>query len=356
MKYIVYKTTNLINSYIYIGVHKTEDATVFDYYIGNGVYINKPNTYEKSKTKFQQAVKEFGINNFKRETLAIFDTPEEAYELEEQLVNENFLQRSDVYNMILGGKINCIEGINTYMYNESGDYVREFDSYESAAKYLEVQSSSIRRAVVYKYCIKNYYFTNIKVEKVNIKEFNTNKKIKVFRYLKTGEYDTEFESYNEAARNSNSSPSNIRSATILGYCVKDSYYFSFIQNKSYDKARYIQIKTRKVYKYNQNGNFLEEFEEQLKAEQKNPNCNITRAIKLKQPDENGNLWGLEKLNNYNVPKRKGKRKVGLFSDSGDLLKTWESARACCKEVGSAVQNVLNNKYSKHKGHIYKYID
>ena len=111
MKYIVYKTTNLINNYIYIGVHKTQDPNIFDSYIGCGVYINKPYTYEKAKTKFQQAVKEFGTSNFRRETLAIFDTDVEAYELEEKLINKNFIARPNVYNMVLGKKKNTTEGI-----------------------------------------------------------------------------------------------------------------------------------------------------------------------------------------------------------------------------------------------------
>ena len=50
MKYIVYKTTNLINSYIYIGVHKTIDPEQWDYYLGNGIDIRSPYTYEKAKT------------------------------------------------------------------------------------------------------------------------------------------------------------------------------------------------------------------------------------------------------------------------------------------------------------------
>ena len=356
MKYIVYKTTNLVNNYIYIGVHKTENPDIFDNYIGNGVYINKPHTYEKSKTKFQQAVNEFGTKSFKREVLAIYDTPEEAYSLEEQLVNENFLARSDVYNMVLGGKINNIEGIPVYMYDESGLYIKSFSSYEDAGKYLSVQPSSIRRAVVYKYRVKNNYFTNIKVDKIDIKEFNTNKKIKVYRYLKDNKYDSEFESYNEAARNSDSSPSNIRSAALTGYCVKDLYYFSFIKKDSYDKARTEQIKTREVHKYDSDGNYLCSYNTQQEAEFDNPYSNITKSIKLKSLDENGYLWGLEKLESYNSPKRKGKRKVGLFSETGELIKTWDSARACAREVGTAVQNVLNGKYLKHKGNIYKYID
>lgn len=124
MKYIVYKTTNLINNYIYIGVHKTQDPNIFDSYIGCGVYINKPYTYEKAKTKFQQAVKEFGTSNFRRETLAIFDTDVEAYELEEKLVNENFLARPDVYNMVLGGKINTTEGITVFQYDKMVNILR----------------------------------------------------------------------------------------------------------------------------------------------------------------------------------------------------------------------------------------
>jgi hypothetical protein len=38
----------------------------------------------------------------------VFDTLEEASDLEEKLVNEKFLEREDVYNMILGGIAGCL--------------------------------------------------------------------------------------------------------------------------------------------------------------------------------------------------------------------------------------------------------
>lgn len=355
MKYIVYKTTNLVNSYIYIGVHKTIDPEQWDYYLGNGVDIRSPYTYEKAKTKFQQAVKQYGVRNFRRETLAIFDTAEEAYELESILVNENFLARSDVYNMILGGKTNIPEGITVYQYDSNGNYIQSLDSYESAGKTLNVQPSSIRRAVLYKYCIKGFYFITEKVDKINIKNFNTNQKKVNYRYLKNGKFDKSFESLSQAARESESSSANIGQAIILGYCVKNKYYFSSIKAESYDKARCLYIKTRSVHKYDSNGNYLESYESQTDAEKANPYSNITKSIKLKSIDDNGFMWSTEKLQNYNVPRRRRNKKVGMLDENGNVVKTWESARACCKEVGSAVQNVLNGKYQRHKGVIYKYL-
>lgn len=49
MKYIVYQTINKINGKIYVGVHGTENPNVFDQYLGNGSYANKPSSYNKAK-------------------------------------------------------------------------------------------------------------------------------------------------------------------------------------------------------------------------------------------------------------------------------------------------------------------
>ena len=57
MKYIVYLTKNKLEKVnginrIYIGVHATENPTIFDGYIGCGVYIKQPSTYINPKTPF----------------------------------------------------------------------------------------------------------------------------------------------------------------------------------------------------------------------------------------------------------------------------------------------------------------
>lgn len=88
MYYTVYKITNLINEKIYIGFHQTTNLN--DDYLGSGKIIRR-------------AIKKYGSSNFKKEYIAIFDNAEEMYDLEKQLVNENFLKNEKVYNLNKGG-------------------------------------------------------------------------------------------------------------------------------------------------------------------------------------------------------------------------------------------------------------
>ena len=50
MKYILYLTLCLENNKIYIGVHKTENPDIFDEYIGCGVRIGVPSSYNDGNT------------------------------------------------------------------------------------------------------------------------------------------------------------------------------------------------------------------------------------------------------------------------------------------------------------------
>ena len=73
MKFIVFETINLDNGKIYVGIHKVNDPEVFDGYLGDGVDIHLPESYNKSKTQLQSAVQRHGINAFKRITLKEFN-------------------------------------------------------------------------------------------------------------------------------------------------------------------------------------------------------------------------------------------------------------------------------------------
>jgi dissimilatory sulfite reductase (desulfoviridin) alpha/beta subunit len=62
MFYTIYKTTNLVNGKIYIGKHQTKDP--HDNYLGSGKQLG-------------YAIKKYGIENFKKEILFVFDNEAE---------------------------------------------------------------------------------------------------------------------------------------------------------------------------------------------------------------------------------------------------------------------------------------
>lgn len=83
--YTIYKITNLINGKYYIGKHQTKNLD--DDYYGSGLLISR-------------AIKKYGIENFSKEILEIFDT-EEKMNLAERIL----VVCSDIsYNMCKGGQ------------------------------------------------------------------------------------------------------------------------------------------------------------------------------------------------------------------------------------------------------------
>lgn len=88
MLYFVYKTTNLINGKIYIGIHRT--SNIDDGYLGSGKLL-------------LQAIRKYGKENFKREIIEFVDNEDQLCIREAELVTEDFCKNSNTYNIAVGG-------------------------------------------------------------------------------------------------------------------------------------------------------------------------------------------------------------------------------------------------------------
>lgn len=81
----VYKITNLINGKIYIGKHQTKDLD--DGYMGSGKLL-------------KQAIKKYGVENFKKDILFFCESKEEMDSKEKEIVEVG----PHTYNLCEGGK------------------------------------------------------------------------------------------------------------------------------------------------------------------------------------------------------------------------------------------------------------
>lgn len=87
--YTIYKTTNKLNGKFYIGKHETKNLN--DSYYGSGKAI-------------KEAIRKYGIENFEKELLFIFDNENDMNLKEKELITEEFVNRKDTYNLGIGGE------------------------------------------------------------------------------------------------------------------------------------------------------------------------------------------------------------------------------------------------------------
>jgi hypothetical protein len=99
--YIIYKTTNLKDGKFYIGMHETNNLK--DGYLGSG-------------KRLKRAIRYHGKEFFEREILHFCNSRDEMIDKEVELVDEEFIKRKDIYNLVKGGtcgflnKAYCVKG------------------------------------------------------------------------------------------------------------------------------------------------------------------------------------------------------------------------------------------------------
>lgn len=345
---------------MYIGVHSTEDPTLFDGYIGCGVNIFAPSTYKKSKTAFQYAVNKYGINCFKRYILAIFDDEQQAYNLEQLIVNEQFIKREDVYNMTIGGKKGPDQSVMVYQYNLSGDYLKTWYSYKDIAKYYKCSTTSIENAVKNCYSSNKFYWTDKKVEKLDLSIYSngTKRDGKIFEYNSKGKQIGIYNTTKEIANKRNITIGEINRAIQGGYKIKNNYY-SLQDVKIFIPKEKMKIKNNPIYLYDESGNFKMEFESPSKCyaffNEKN-SSKISTALRLNRL-YNGYQVSIKKVDcmkNYNH--KNGKIKIAQYDLNMNLIKIFNSLTDAINEYGQGVRRVVKGQQNTCKNFIFKKVN
>lgn len=105
MFFTVYKIINKINGNYYIGQHKTDNLN--DGYMGSGKCIDR-------------AIGKYGIDNFEKQIIYIFNNAVDMIATERDIVNEIMLADPKCYNMKLGGTggFDHINNDQKYIYTE----------------------------------------------------------------------------------------------------------------------------------------------------------------------------------------------------------------------------------------------
>ncbi len=356
MKYIVYLTTNKINNKIYVGVHKTADPNKFDGYIGNSINIFESNSELKNpKTLFHKAVKKYGYSAFVRSTIQIFNSEEEALDFEAKIVNQEFINREDTYNITLGGGIPPLHNKKIYRYTLSGTYINEYNSLVDAGNSCNIAGNLIGIAANYKRTAANSLWSFIKVDKLNIEEYNIyNSKIPVYLYDIDGNYIKSYVSMSDCCKDLNINLSRVQRAVKIGNEV-NNYYLSTTLSFKFIKPKIPNI-TGDIHQYNLDGEYIKSYTNKNDLGEFNIN-EINRSIKESRSYK-GFIWIRgEKLDR--VPNMKNKvkqtRKVGQYTMNGELIKIFNTVREA-KRYFPSVSKVLRGQANHCHNFLFKYIN
>lgn len=358
MEYIVYKTTNAINSKIYIGVHKTVNHKVFDRYIGNGLKVGQK--IKEPKTPFQYAILKYGYEAFSREVLFVYQTPEEAYNKEAEIVNKDFVRRLDNYNVALGGG-GCRIYCPVYQFDSDGNLIQKWDSGEEAMEFFGSTTVSLSTALQFKEKRFGYYWSREK--SINVEEYSKgDEKKTVYKYSLDGKCIAIYPSIREAAIEEEIERTVLSTDIRMESLVKNSFYFSTTLYEQFIPKKKTSLRGKSYYLYTIEGNYIDKYEssnELLEYFQVKGWNTIYRAIHA-QDGVYKNYQILTEYKGENIEPKINKskpKKVDVFKEDGSFIKTCDSVQKASKEFNvhlSSLNRVLRGLSHTTSGYIFKW--
>lgn len=348
MKYIVYQTTNKINGKLYVGVHKTINPNVFDNYVGNGIKIGY--SLENPKTVYQHALKKYGYDNFVRTTLFVYDTLEEAYAKEGEIVNADFVKNDNNYNTSIGGIIAPIIFKSVYQFNNKYELVKVWNEGQlEICEYLGISQNKISYALTHKKILQECIWSYD--ENPDFSEYTKYRNYNLYQYDFYGNLLNIYKSTKDCSEKTGYSFTSLQDATSHKKKFKESFWthnpdeiFNIIKMIKLYNRKYIQ-----VYKLSETNDIISEYidinsaAKELKIEQKELR-NIIKSNKL----YNGYYYSFS--NNI-----KTSTKVGQYNkDTNELIKIWNSVSECAK-IHPKCREVLKGQRNHTHGYTFKYL-
>lgn len=355
MKYIVYLTTNKVNNKIYIGVHKTDTPEIFDGYLGDGAYTNKPSSYNKGKCHLHQAILKYGVSSFRRITLKEFDSEQDALDLEAWLVTWDFVKRPDTYNMTVGGGIPPLTTKTIYEFDLQGNLIKTWDSIVSITKTYGCNKDRISMCIKDKRSFNNSYWSE--QDKIEVSEYRISPKGWVFQYNSEGVLLNSFTNATEASIKLDI-PRDTIVASVYDRTKCHGYYFlradediNLLLNEKSSKKL---INVTPIYRYLENGKFDKEYPSMQEVKNdKFCNSSVLKAIKNERVYK-GYRWSYDKSDI--IPKYEPKKpvKIAQYDLEHNLVKIWDTVAECKKEFPSC-QKVCRKQRKSTNGYIFEYI-
>lgn len=265
-KYIVYIVTNIINNKIYIGVHKTKTPYEFDGYLGCGLYVNHIKSQLSENTYFHRAVAKYGQENFKRQTLRVFDTLQEALDFEELIVNDEFINRDDTYNITRGGGCPPLTNKNVYQFDTSGHLIKSWPSVKDIIESYGCNKDRIRMCIRDKRSFDNSFWSYD--DHIDISEFKMSSREHVLQYDIQGNLIQEYMNATEASQKLSIPRSSICCSVYYKRKTHNNYFLkpsddiqTVLKNEVIKKKKAFNP----IYQYSIEGDYLREYPNISKA-------------------------------------------------------------------------------------------
>lgn len=290
-KFIIFKTTNKKNNFFYYGLHETETLR-FDGYLGDNVWMDNPNSYNKGRTPLKNAILKYGLGSFYRETIGVFKEKQIAENFLNTLLTKESLSNPKCYNYSL---LTSIKRIETPIYQfKEGKLIKVWDNEETL---LENYNTNISfREVINSGRVFDKSLWNDTEQSPAPVLTDSNL---INRYTLTGVLLNQFKSTSQAAQLLDTKEANISKAVFRKtpfmkfYFLYDSQDLEVINNKA-------KSQKRRIYEYDLDGNLVREFKSVVEAKRNTPcltNKRIRNAI-VNKITSCGSYWAEVKVNNF----------------------------------------------------------